>query len=1034
MTFLEFLKRQIQPCVFCFPTPELIKKVPDYESIVNNAWENAQSALPFPIRCVFPPSNEKLAILQAELVSVRENNFNSLFNNQAELQSMELIREYFFRQEFCNRFFFPDIPIGILIISHGSGPPNISEIYNSFQNWVNPFISKLTKAKLLLPSKNIKDPIAKYLNSQCIPAYKKLAFEIEEFYKQQWKGIQQRVAAFFRMQDELYNSILYLKLYADLCLQRGQYNEASAAYQVIIANSGYIEFTYQAQFCISLCDILSGNITQKSLNYVLLIKRSKLPYNQYFTIMLTELFLRIYLGSTPSATFTKFPMPRMQREKESDILFRPFLFEQIAALSEKHYFPLYLSNSAQLYNSIGAIKMAALCYRASIECFNGIDWPNIFQPLTEKTIRVVNKTEMNSLDLIVNVLNSKSLPFSKRIADLITNTLRNPNFQRLNHIQSADQAKNQEQNPSLEQKPNQEQESNSYNPYPMDPQYELPFPCGFVRARITNFYVPGYPCVQIQEIADEWKQTLERMFGAYRRQTFFDYNSLSLFQCCVGEEASVDVYLKFHGEIEISGTYLLVSGNSSKSLEQIPIIVQHQDKRKPKMKSVNSALPSSSSFSFRSNSSNSTSSASLSSVNLPSYSSTSSPSKNAALSTSLSSNFLKTPTNSNFKIGLTSSKKIKKVQIKFVPKVAGVLEIYGIGFIWNDVCRLESPFKHLPWKIKVLEPSARVDFTFSEVFQKVVVGQYLSIEVIAKNSSIPLDSFSLLIKGDVEASLIDPEIEEIFGQSKMLPLAANEERKITIGARFRKEGKYKLILIFPYWSKNSPPPRYGLKIYDFKVYSAPQLKIEKTISGVQIFSPPDSWALGFSGNIPTIDQHLVVVDGRLCLLDFVSLDTKDDEENEFILPNFCKKFIVKDEEEENRSRKKNRNKKLFFWYQNHYGIVQTQIECPETPVSIVLTKEGQLYCFYISNISGGKLENLSLSFGESLNSNSNDEYVYEIALSGLSKKVIQSLDINQTVVFKTHIFLFESHTSLPILLSIGNRKYSFYVYLMKDQF
>ena len=68
MDFFEFLKHQIQPCVYCYPTPELIKKVPNYESIIFNAWENAQSSLPFKIRCVFPPLNEKLAVIQSDLV------------------------------------------------------------------------------------------------------------------------------------------------------------------------------------------------------------------------------------------------------------------------------------------------------------------------------------------------------------------------------------------------------------------------------------------------------------------------------------------------------------------------------------------------------------------------------------------------------------------------------------------------------------------------------------------------------------------------------------------------------------------------------------------------------------------------------------------------------------------------------------------------------------------------------------------------------------------------------------------------------
>lgn len=1026
MAFFEFLKHQIQPCVYCYPTSELMKKVPNYEEIILNAWENAQTALPFKIRCVFPPLNEKLAVLQSDLVSIRENKFNSVFDNQNEIESMEFIREYFFRQEYSHTYFFSDIPIGFLIIANNSGPTNTSELNNSFQNWMSRFTSKAVKAKLILPTKNVKDPIAKYIKIQCIPNYEKLCLDIERNYQQKWNGIQQRVAAFFKDQDELYDSLLYLKLYADLCLQKGRFSDAISAYQYLITNSNYTDFASQAQFCLVLCDILSSSISSKTLKNLLLIKKSKFSYIQYFKVILTELYLRMVLNDEPAVAFSKIPMPRLFKEKEMDNLFRPFVFEQIASLSRKHYFPLYLGNSARLFNKIGAIKLSALCYRASIECFNGVNWPNISQPLTEKTLRVMCKTDMNSLDLIVNVLNSKSLPFSQILSNIIKSTLENPTFQKLNHIQDETNNENKTQNLNQSEVKNEvknlnqndenlnnDEGSNSQNQnlYPMIPQYELPFPCGFVRAKITDFYVAGFPCVQIREIADEWKQTLERMFGAYRRQTFFDYKSLNTNQCCAGEEASVDVYLKFYGEIEISHVYLLVSGSSSVSLEQYPIIFQYQEKGQKK---TSNQLPFSSSLTFKKTSSPAEESAK---VMTPSYSSSFLKSHNSQVS--------------------SFSNKIKKAQIKFVPKVSGELEIYGIGFIWKDVCRLESPFKHLPWKIKVLEPSARVDFTFSDVCNKVVVGQYVQIEVKAKNSEIPLDSFSLLIKGDVEATLIHPEVEEVFSQSKMDPLDSNEERKIVIGARFRKEGKYKLILIFPYWSQKNPPPRYGLKIFDFKVYEAPKLHIERSFSGIQILSPKDSWALGFSGSIPTIENHLVVVDGRLCLIDFVSLDTKDDEENELNLPDFCNKLLEKDkkenEDDHHHHRLINKNENLFFWYQNHYGIVQTPINFPQTPISIVVKKEDTLFAFHVSNISNKKLSNLILEFGNSV-LNEENGFDYEMVVSGLSKKVIKSLEIHQTIVFKTRIILFEDHTTLPITLYTENSKYTFNVYIEKSNF
>ncbi|OHT02523.1 hypothetical protein TRFO_30311 [Tritrichomonas foetus] len=886
MNFKDFLKLQFQPCIFCCATPEVVQTMPNYVNMIQNAWEIVNQRIPMKMRLVFPFEEEKLSELQYKLVTSREENLDQVHSDVLEITSSTIIREFYFRRQFLKRCFYPDVPLGILYPFIQENPE--IDINSSFPIWMQPYIRAVKKVKIRLPAKNIVDSLTRWVSDLALD-YEVFTKKIERQFELEWSGFQQKISAYLGFQEDPQRANRVLKLYADICVQKGKYEEALSSYQLLYSSTMFEEFIQEGYFCATIVDIISGNVSKNSLKNITNAKNRKFQYINFYNFYLysfTELYIRSILHDKPILPLLRIYPPPTDVEESYDSLFKPFIFEQLAQLSKKYHFPLYLYKAGQYYTKIGAYNLSSFCYRASIDCFNGENWPNIVQPLCFEAYGIISKTD-NTTDIIVNLMNSKSLIFPQQIG---------------NHIKEC--------------------------------KFDFPLPCGFVSARINEFFMPGFPGIQIRELQDEWKQTSERMFGAYQREKFFDFNSISHYDCCVGEEVTVEVQLKFFADIEIRNIYFLTNGTAK--IEQKP-------------------------------------------ANCPNM-------------------------------------RLRTVNVKFTPIEAGYLEIYGVGFEWNSVCILECPFKHLPIKCKVLEPAPKINFSFSNVCNKVVIGQFVKIDILAENGPIPLDSFSILIKGNVDADLVFPEVESIFGQSKMTPLKANEKTNIEVSAHFEKVGKYQLILIFPYWKRDHIPPRYEHKIFDFEVFNPPKLRIERSISGIQVFSPEFSWALGFTGPFSNINQHLVVVNGRLCLLDFVSMKSN---EQKFELPKFCKKFLD--------------NSKLFFWYQNHYGIIQSEIEMPPTLISMTLIKaksnekngNKNQYQLTISNIRNHALKNLEISLG---GSNS------KVLISGQTKIVLPSLDPGQEFSINLHILFFEVESFLPITLFTEEQIFSFSLYIDQNSF
>ena len=92
--------------------------------------------------------------------------------------------------------------------------------------------------------------------------------------------------------------------------------------------------------------------------------------------------------------------------------------------------------------------------------------------------------------------------------------------------------------------------------------------CGFVEAKPSSFYSEGFMCTKPLEFDDDWVETAERLFGAYKPGSFFNANILENKECLVGEPVDVRTLIKSScGDVQISGLKLKIVGCDAKVTE-----------------------------------------------------------------------------------------------------------------------------------------------------------------------------------------------------------------------------------------------------------------------------------------------------------------------------------------------------------------------------------------------------------------------------------------------------------------------------------
>lgn len=290
--------------------------------------------------------------------------------------------------------------------------------------------------------------------------------------------------------------------------------------------------------------------------------------------------------------------------------------------------------------------------------------------------------------------------------------------------------------------------------------------------------------------------------------------------------------------------------------------------------------------------------------------------------------------------------KYSVIDLHIIPTEPGKLEIYGIGFNWANVVHMETSFQNCPLVFEILPSVPHITYSIKEYCDTLYKGQISKLEITLKNCDHDLDYLSIFFAGDMQATLITPESENLLGMCKLPNLKAHEELTLELSIFGESLGDFDLLLLLPYWNYGFKP-RYLHMFLHFTVYPDPPLHVERSLSAIQVLSPPGSIAHGFTTSRFDAQLHNVIKEAQFCLYDQFSLMV---ENGKFNPPKFVVPYI--DEE------------KFLFWYQTYWGYVRVAFEMPESPVSVFFVHKSETkYDMEITNIGVVAIRDLIVHLG-----------------------------------------------------------------------
>jgi hypothetical protein len=124
--------------------------------------------------------------------------------------------------------------------------------------------------------------------------------------------------------------------------------------------------------------------------------------------------------------------------------------------------------------------------------------------------------------------------------------------------------------------------------------------------------------------------------------------------------------------------------------------------------------------------------------------------------------------------------KVALTEIGMVPIREGRLEVYGVAFEWAGAASFEVVFAHAPIEIFVHRVAPKVEIAVTWPPEELVVGQIVRIGVRLRNvTQVRLARLSLFLESDIDASIVEPDVEEVCGQCRLRPVETGEELNVT---------------------------------------------------------------------------------------------------------------------------------------------------------------------------------------------------------------------------------------------------------------
>ena len=517
--FIAALQQRYRPSILCFASDEAESDRPDYRDVISAAWGEAIRNCPIEFRLVFPPRPRVIAPLQHDLIELRSEKKNYQ-EKVYELETTAKIRNIVLDELFMPIYFLPDIPSGILIVTKGKEAPSMPEC---IPHWIRPLLKNVRKSSIKLATPNIPQVLARWLVGTILPLYDSNVARIESEYERDWTGLRQTISNFLGTREDPVAACVSLKLFADLRVQQGLYQDANNAYKKLIGNLEVPEFVSQVNLCAALSDVLNRSTGLQTLEYLSTSRMYNRKSIEHFILCcLTEFYVRVRAGNLPAKALMSFVYaPRTTFEA----LINPFLVEQLAMCAQPRHASMFLSFAATGYFKLGAFALGIRCMRNAMDDFHVYQWPFLSQGLNHSMLKILAKTKDDPIETLVDIVSSYTLTIPKDLQAYLS----------LFKIDS-------------------------------------PLPCRFVKCKVTDIYAHGFSNTPIKGLAQEWNQNGERMFGAFYHGQFFDYKHLKKRECCVGEHVFLRlVILMPTATYDLADIQFLIRGTASAEVAPLSI-------------------------------------------------------------------------------------------------------------------------------------------------------------------------------------------------------------------------------------------------------------------------------------------------------------------------------------------------------------------------------------------------------------------------------------------------------------------------------
>ena len=504
--FPQYLQKRFSPCVFAFVSDDAKAQFPNYKEMIITPWKEALEKTNSNYRMIFL---EDLTTEQTILESLKKtkkqaNPFPDPNKKRREFNTTAVLRQKLIDYDFLPQNLFCDLPIGILAIVSGPQLPGIP--LSAFPKWSRAIIEKTKANSLKLPANDAVGALRKWIEIVLNKRYEQMTATIKNNYDKNWGSIRQSFVSILEQRIGQAGNAIDIKYYADMCMQQKKYKDACNAYSLLIDNTPQVvgnALSAEAHFMIAISDILRGFPTQQSLFAIQSSMRLLKTSIHVCKCALVDFYIRASMGNNPAVSL----QPLCQEPKSSLMkLVHPFAKEQLAQLLKPNHASMHLSQTAPYFHALNYDENTLRDLCGALTPFGEQRWEFLMQTIIEEASHY-GKIPQDILELLAS---SKNVYLPETFEKLLK---------------------------------------------------EGTWKCGFVHAKAHSFYSEGFMCTKPLEYNEEWCETAERLFGAYRPGTFFNATVLDNKECLLNDQVDIRTLIKSPcGNVQIKNLRLRITG------------------------------------------------------------------------------------------------------------------------------------------------------------------------------------------------------------------------------------------------------------------------------------------------------------------------------------------------------------------------------------------------------------------------------------------------------------------------------------------